>query len=247
MIDADVDLLNRCLPVNQSVNLQSILHLNIRSLVSNFDVFYANLESLKHKFSIIVLTEAATNSETENWVDIPGYTELIESRVGMRGGGLAIFFYNNLQISWKVRDDLSSADSRDMKSLFVQIKQTNLHVKDVIIGVIYRPPNTDFDIFHTNFSTILTSIDLEKRPTYLLGDFNIDLLKHGSDSRAQLFLNNLLSNGFYPRIDKPTRLTNTTATLIDNIFVNVHSDDIVSGPWLTDISDQSPDLYNFSI
>ena len=122
----------------------------------------------------------------------------------------------------------------------MQIKQTNLHVKDVIIGVIYRPPNTDFDIFHTNFSNILTSIDLEKRPTYLLGDFNIDLLKHGSDSRAQLFLNNLLSNGFYPRIDKPTRLTNTTATLIDNIFVNVHSDDIVSGPWLTDISDHLP-------
>ena len=145
----------------------------------------------------------------------------------MRGGGLAIFFNNNLQISWKVRDDLSSADSRDMETLFVQIKQTNLHVKDVIIGVIYRPLNADFDIFQTNFSNILTSIDLEKRPTYLLGDFNIDLLKHGSDSTAQLFLNNLLSNGFYPRIDKPTRLTNTTATLIDNIFVNVRSDDFV--------------------
>ena len=57
----------------------------------------------------------------------------------------------------------------------MQIKQTNLHVKDVIIGVTYHPPpNTDFDIFHTNFSTIVTSIDLEKRPTYLLGDFNID-------------------------------------------------------------------------
>ena len=69
---ADVDLLNRCLPVNQSVNLQSILHLNFRSLISSFNVFYANLESLKHKFFIIVLSETATNSETENWVDIPG-------------------------------------------------------------------------------------------------------------------------------------------------------------------------------
>ena len=28
--------------------------------------------------------------------------------------------------------------------------------------VIYHPPNTDFDIFHTNFSNILTTIDLDK-------------------------------------------------------------------------------------
>ena len=46
-------------------------------------------------------------------------------------------------------------------------------------------------------------------------DFNIDLLKYGTDSRAFEFLNNLLTNGFYPKIDKPTRLTDTTATLID--------------------------------
>ena len=57
----------------------------------------------------------------------------------MRGGGLAIFFNNNLQISWKVRDDLSSADSRDMETLFVQIKQTNLHVKDVTRTLTLEP------------------------------------------------------------------------------------------------------------
>ena len=86
----------------------------------------------------------------------------------------------------------------------------------------------------------MNKINQEKRPSYLLGNFNIDLLKYGSDSRAQEFLDNLLSNGFYPRIDKPTRLTETTATLIDNIFVNVHCDKIISGPWLTDISDHLP-------
>ena len=97
---ADVDLLNMCLPVNQSVNLQSVLHLNFRSLISRFNVFYAYLKSRKHKFFI---SEMATNPETENWVDIPGYTELIKSWVGTRGGGLAIFFNNNLQKSWTVR------------------------------------------------------------------------------------------------------------------------------------------------
>ena len=94
--------------------------------------------------------------------------------------------------------------------------------------------------FHAQFSNIFNKINLEKRPTYLLGDFNIDLLKYGSDCRAHEFLDNLLTNGFYPRIDKPTKLTETTTTLIDNIFVNVHCDKIISGPWLTDMSDHLP-------
>ena len=236
----DADSLNHCLPTKQSVNLQSILHLNIRNLITNFDIFYANLKLLKHSFSVIVLTETATNAETENWLDIPGYTKLIKSRVGMKGGGLAIFFNNDLHISWKIRSDLSLKDCREMESLFVQISHSDLSLKDVIVGAMYHPPNTDYNLFHNNFSSVLTQINLERRPTYLLGDFNIDLLKYGTDSRAFEFLNNLLTNGFYPKIDKPTRLTDTTATLIDNIFVNVHCDSMISGPWLTDISDHLP-------
>ena len=85
-----------------------------------------------------------------------------------------------------------------------------------------------------------TQINLEGRPTYLLGDFNIDLLKYGTDPRDFEFLNNLLTNRFYPKIDKPITLTDTTATLIDNIFVNVHCDGMIFGPWLTDISDHLP-------
>ena len=237
----DVQNLNKCLPASQSVNLQSILHLNINNLVTKFDVFYTNLQLIDHKFSIIAFTETATNSETENWVDIPGYSKIIKNRViNMKGGGVAMYFNNDLKISWKVRQDLSLKDSREMESLFVQIKQSNLSVKEIIVGVIYRPPNTDFDVFYDSFSDILVKINAEKRPTYLLGDFNIDLLKYNKNQKTQKFLNLLLSNGFYPRIDKPTRITDSTATLIDNIFVNVHTDSIVSGPWLVDISDHLP-------
>ena len=104
----------------------------------------------------------------------------------------------------------------------------------------YRPPNTDFEECYKSFSEILTKVSLEKRPTYLLGDFNIDLLKYGNEPGAQKFLNLLLSNGFYSRIDRPTRLTDTSATLIDQIFVNVHTDNIISGTWLVYIADHLP-------
>ena len=83
----------------------------------------------------------------------------------------------------------------------------------------------------------LVKINLEKRPTYQLDDFNIDLSKYGKDPKTEKFLNLLLSHGFYPRIDRPARITESTATLIDHIFVNVHTGNIVSGPWLVNISD----------
>ena len=46
-----------------------------------------------------------------------------------------------------------------------------------------------------------------------------------------------MASGFYPLINKPTRITDSSATLIDNIFTNVHNTETKSGIWITDISD----------
>ena len=53
-----------------------------------------------------------------------------------------------------------------------------------------------------------------------MGDFNIDLLKFKSHSATDGFLNTLGSNFFQPYIMQPPRITNHSATLIDNIFFN---------------------------
>ena len=52
------------------------------------------------------------------------------------------------------------------------------------------------------------------------GDFNIDLLKFGSHSETDEFMNILGTHFFQPHILQPTRITNHSATLIDNIFFN---------------------------
>jgi len=54
------------------------------------------------------------------------------------------------------------------------------------------------------------------------------------------FLNNLLSYSFVPLIRYPTRITETSATLIDNIFVNCINLDIDSSILYSDISDHLP-------
>ena len=50
-----------------------------------------------------------------------------------------------------------------MESLLVQISQDKLAVKD-IVGVIYRPPNTNVKTFSDSFSQILDKINKEDRP-----------------------------------------------------------------------------------
>ena len=44
----------------------------------------------------------------------------------------------------------------------------------------------------------------------------------------------------YPLIDKPSRITQYSATLIDNIFTNELTNQIISGLLINDISDHLP-------
>ena len=50
-----------------------------------------------------------------------------------------------------------------------------------------------------------------------MDDFNIDLLKYSIDNDVTDFVNTLFSNYCLPLITRPTRITNATTTLLDNI------------------------------
>ena len=50
----------------------------------------------------------------------------------------------------------------------------------------------------------------------------------------------MTSNTLYPLISKPTRITSSSATLIDNIFTNNLEYNMVSGIFYADLSDHLP-------
>ena len=77
---------------------------------------------------------------------------------------------------------------------------------------------------------------LHDRPFYIMGDSNIDLLKSQSSSVSQRFLMSAQSFHLIPTIDKPTRVHNTSATLIDNIFTNDLEQFFVSGNIVSDLT-----------
>ena len=77
----------------------------------------------------------------------------------------------------------------------------------------------------------------DEKDVYTMGDFNIDLLKCESSQISHDFLVSLRSCYLIPTVDKPTRVHRTSATLIDNIFVNNPDKLLASGNMISDISD----------
>ena len=69
---------------------------------------------------------------------------------------------------------------------------------------------------------LLDNLSKEANKTIvLLGDFNIDLLNFDTSEYVSTFLDDLASNLLQPQILLPTRISNNSKTLIDNIFCNI--------------------------
>lgn len=79
-----------------------------------------------------------------------------------------------------------------------------------------------------------------------MGDYHVDLLKYESHKHSDEFPNTLGSYFFQPRILQPTRVTDHSATLIDNIFFNTLEHFIISSNILYDITDHLPNFVIFN-
>ena len=53
---------------------------------------------------------------------------------------------------------------------------------------------------------------------YMNGDYNIDLLQLHTNNHYNSFYENVTSQGFFPKISRPTRSFENSHSLIDNIF-----------------------------
>ena len=216
-------------------DVHSLMHINVRSLHKNIGRVVSELSVLPNKPSIIALTETWAHSDDDAF-HIPGYSNVMKARKNRVGGGVGLLLHDHINIEYKLRPDLSLDDP--FESLFIQL--TNPRHKNPIIGVVYKPPNSNIVPFIKTVEQKISMISKEHRPCYLLGDYNINLLNYDKHLPTQDFLNTLLSYGFYPLINKPTRVTEYNTTLIDNIFTNTHYSDVQSGIWTVDISDHLP-------
>lgn len=226
--------LDSFVPQNSN-NKLNILHINSRSIKKNFSGIIALLNSTTVKFTLIAITETWLSVSNEDFFQIDGYIFVPVSRTTKKSGGVAMFIDNT--IDYKLLSDVSSIKD-SIESLFVEISVNRTDC--MIIGCIYRPPNSDIGEFF-NEMTILLNYPVIAKAKYsaVLGDFNIDLLD-SLKSATRTFLNMMHAHFYSPTIDKPTRVTETSATLIDNFFVNNLKIDRSTGILYSDISDHYP-------
>jgi len=108
--------------------------------------------------------------------------------------------------------------------------------KHIMVGCVYKHPSANVEEFTLKFEELLKELNLNKDDAYILGDMNIDLLKHHMHQQTGRYLDMLYSHDLLPVTTKPTRITSHTATLIDRIYTNTVNS-LVSGILTIDISD----------
>lgn len=186
-----------------------IAQLNVRSLVRHFTevAYFINQEEI----DVFCLTETwLTDGVDSDSLHIPGYKFYRADRRGnRRGGGAAVYVSNRHNFLITPIDSCSNTAYAD--SLWLKLKTNK---RTLAVGVVYRPDGniTNFiDSLDDTLSSIIPVVD----DVILTGDMNIDLFK----------LNNPLSKclksySFTQVIDEATRITATSETLIDPIFVS---------------------------
>lgn len=203
----------------------SLLHLNARSINQNFDDKVTDfLNTIESNFSIIGISETWIKN-SNNDIHINGYDFINNYREDRIGGGVGIFINNDLE--YKHRQDLDYFDSNILETIFIEIIRPNQN--NIIIGIVYRSPGGNLTDATNKFHEMLTKISREHKPCYLLGDYNIDLLKYQHHNFTNDFIDTMFSHLFLPLITHPTRVTSHTASLIDNIFTNHTSSELSSG------------------
>ena len=189
-----------------SLNINSFLKYN-----ESLDLF---LHSMNESFSVIILTELRSGAFDLNKIStfLPNYSVLSVPPNNTKCGGVAIFILNS--IPFKPRKNIE-IKHKGVENIFVEIL-INKH--KWVIGGLYKHPFVDLNIFSTYMHDCLDQISPEEN-IIIGGDFNIDLNKYDDNIHIKNYIDNLMSRRLYQIILAPTRITNTTETIIDHFYI----------------------------
>ena len=221
--------------VNKNPNSLSMFHINLRSLSAHVEELQLLLKSLKANFDVIAISETKEQSEgfLKN-VSLDGY--IIHSQhSNSSAGGVALYLRKNLD--YIVREDLNALEN-EYETIWVEIK--NKKSQNVLCCCAYRHPNTEVEKFNNYIDKVMQKISKENKLIFCMGDFNVNLLNYNLHSHTNDFINTMISHYLLPHILHPTRVTDHSATVIDNIFSNNTVHESVSGNVMTNISDHFP-------
>ena len=142
-------------------------------------------------------------------------------------------------ITCPLNHTLSLNKANQLESTFIEI--INSRKSNIIVGPLYKHPNMDVPDLNENYlNTLLDKLPKEKQQVFPLGNVNINLLNYNGHQPTNEFLDSLASNSFISYILQPTRITSHSKSLIDKIFSNKISHQVISGKITATISNSLP-------
>ena len=143
----------------------SVLYMNIRSIVFNFDEFTNYIAQFDVKPDIIALSETKiTDKVNENpHVDIAGYNFIFSKSPTCFGG---VGLYISVKIDYKVREDLDITKKQGChcETLFIELNSNKK--KKQVIGIVYRhpksPTNPNYRKFTSEYEKVLLKLANER-------------------------------------------------------------------------------------
>ena len=222
----------------------SVLTLNAQSLHAKIDEIRQLLYRMSQVhvyFNVVCIQETWLGDQDDpSLLALNGYDMICKPKHASAHGGLITYVHETL------RHEIiySTARNETWEGLIVKVSQYDSN--DVIVGNVYRPPrmlNDDIIKFLNSFESSIKGLDYGDTPCVIAGDFNINLLEVKQKPLFTEYLELMLSESLYPAIRLPTRITDTSATLIDHIHVKANGIDYNSdlgGVINSNISDHQP-------
>ena len=221
-------------------------NLNIRSLPKYINALREKIDILQ-KYDVLCLNETSCDlSKLPHGINdilLDGFHAPITrspTRSSNKGGGLAIYV-NKSVCNEDSLDDLELEKQPfdpNGEFLFVKVSNCKNTEKTVIVGNVYRSPSNSTQKFLDLYEHILQKLDKHKTKQVIIsGDFNIDLIKHETDTFSQNLLDLTTKYGLAQTISRPTRITDTSATLIDHVYTNMISKVVTTSVITLDLTD----------
>ena len=125
------------------------------------------------------------------------YSSIYQYRVPnkRKGSGVGLYIHEK-HIYTKL--NAQSLITENIESIFVKISHP---LGDIVVGVIYRPPGGNLNIFNSELSSIMSSFR-ESEKIFIMGNFNINLFHNNAS--VKLFEETFICNGFNPVISTAT-------------------------------------------
>ena len=169
---------------------------------------------------MIALTEIGSNADACTGL-LEGYDFVFVKPQGNSNfGGAGMYIRDD--VNYKIRSDVNVHLTNSRNYVEMLCIDICLPESSYTLLIIYRHPNKgNIPEFQSDLENIFQHLRDEGNNVIIVGDLNINLLNMQNENTKN-YVNNLTVNSYTPCITLPTRIAETTATLIDHIYLRKH-------------------------